>query len=419
MKTFCLLTCLTACLFFCHLSFAQKKLFTGYYLTLQNDTVRGRFPGYSQWNKNPGEVEFVTEGSGATMRLTPQNTHRFVVHDYDEYATYKGRRLLNPVDDYVLMNETGFVTDADSSQEVQAFLRLVTRTTAGVLYLLNDGKRANFFYQPLGQPITELRYKKVIYQGQVREIAAFRQQLHALFAEPIEAKGLFRRLELLPYTEDALSGFLQSLFPATGQKSWRQRQPTVLVIGAGASLNRVGIKAAKSFTAVPRKYGSDFSPLLSAGLIVPISRNFGRYFFQPQLTLFRYRNTGEETQGTLINSVTFRSDFAAMLQVNGGLYVVNREGRRVFVSAGVGMMGQVGARQVRQRYSPDRTPYADATTIKLPALTYAVEASAGAELNKQIRVSAAYLLPANIGNFMFYMPQLSSFRLSLGYMLNR
>lgn len=398
--------------------FAQKKSLPGYYITLQGDTIKGVFPRYAQWSKNPSQVEFSIEGTTNQIRLTPQNAHKFVVEGYDEYLSYSGRRLVNPIEDAILIGEQLFFDSHDSIQQVSLFLRLVKRTTGGDLYILNDALRMNFFYRLPGQQPTELRYKKTLVQNQINEMPDFRQQLSNAFAEIIVQKNLTSRLEKLRYEEENLSSFFQALFPAATIERKTSKGDAGWVVSVGAALNRVSVQAGKDFNFVPRNYASSFSPLLSAGFIIPMGRNFGKFFFYPQAKLFRYKNTGEENQGTFINSVTYKTNLAAIAELGAGVNVINQETFRVFLRGGMGMLMQVGAKQVKQLYAAsDRSPYLGPTETELASLTYSISASTGVELNKKILFSATYMVPTNIGKFVFYSPELSGVHLQIAYKL--
>jgi hypothetical protein len=417
MKSFQLLTTF-AIFFFCNPIFAQKKTIPGYYITEQGDTVNGVFPKYAQWTKNPSHIEFIIDGATNQILLTPQNTRKFVVEGYDEYVSYTGKRLVNPIEDAVLIGGRSSVGSSDSSENVISFLRLVKRTTGGNLYILNDAQRTNFFYQLPGQPLTELRYKKSFSQNQIIERADYRQQLNYLFAKIIVQKNLVSTLEKLPYDEKRLSSFFQVLFPAEIRERKKQGGGTTWVVSAGAVMNMVSVKAGKGFDWVPRNYAPSFSPLLGIGFIVPIGRNFGKYFFYPQLKLFQYKNKGEENQGTFLNVVTYKASLAAKAQVRGGVNIVNQESRRIFITGGVGLFGQLDGKQVKQRlFASDRTPYLTTAETKLAPLSYSIEVSIGAELNKKIRLSANYTVPAKIASFVFYEPRLSGIQLEVGYKL--
>src|SRR5215203_2410063 len=274
-------------LLFCNSLSAQKKNCPGLYISQQGDTVKGVFPKYAQWTKNPSQVDFSNEGSVNLVQLTPQNTRYFLVEGNDEYLSYTGSRLLNPIEDAVLFNEKSVVDSEDSIQQVSTFLRLVKKTPGISLYILNDNKRVNFFYQLPGQPIIELRYKKAFNQNQIHEMAEYRQQLYNLFTDIITQQDLTSALEKLPYQERDIASFLETLLPGSKDERKKLNRRTDWVLSAGATLNMINVRAEEFYAAVPGT-NSSVSPLISAGFIIPIDRNFGRFFFYPQLKLFRY-----------------------------------------------------------------------------------------------------------------------------------
>ena len=404
-------------LLFCNSIFAQRKSFPGYYIGQQGDTARGMFLTYTQWTKNPSQVDFLIEGATGPIHLTPQNTRKFVVEGYDEYLSYTGQRLVNPIVDATLFNERFDMSYQDSTQQISTFLRLVKRTVGGDLYIFHDARRINFYFQLPGQPLIELRYKKALNQNQIHEMADYRQQLYTLFGEAITERNLKTALERLPYLEAEMSSFLEKLFPGTTPQRTKQNRKTEWVISAGAVVNMVNVQADKSFNSVPRTYASSFSPLVSAGLVVFIGRNFGKYFLTPQVKLFRYKNTGEENQGTFINTVTYQADLAVAPQLNAGVNLINREAFRLFFTAGVGMIAQVNPKQVRQLYTSGGTLYSGPVETELPSLVYSFDASTGVVIKNKVFLSASYMPPTHIGNFLFYSPKLSGAQFRIGYKL--
>jgi hypothetical protein len=418
MKRFQLLTTALAIFISCSSLCAQKKSVPGYYITQQGDTIKGTFPKYTQWSKNPSQVEFIIEGSTKHILLTPQDAQKFLVDGYDEYTSYTGKRLVNPIEDEKLLNGKYFGSINDSTQQVMTFLRLVKRTTGGDLYILNDAIRMNFFFQLPKQQLTELRYKKSLVQSQIKEAEDYKQQLNNLFAEAIVQKNLTSTLKRLQYKEKELSSFFQSLFPATLLEHKKPETKAQWVISGGAVLNMVSVDSDKSSSARSRTYSSSLSPLLSVGIMVPVGRNFGKYFFYPQVKLFRYKNTGEQNQSTVNNIITYyQTDFAIIAQVSGGINVVNQESFRIFIAGGLGMLGQPGGKQVKEYYDVSNGRNLTTFETKLSTAAFAMDASAGVELNKRIFLSANYMIPTSIGNFISYNPKLSGIQIRVGYKL--
>ena len=317
-------------LLFCFVTLAQKKALPGYYITVQGDTMKGIFPSYAQWNKSPGKVEFIVAGTTKSIELTPENSRKFVVDGYDEYISYTGLRLLNPIDNTTMINDRVTMGPNDSSETVVIFLRLVTRTTGGDLYVLNDAKRMNLFYQLPGQMPEELKFKKTFNQNQIKEIDIYRQQLNDLFGNLIIQKNMTPSLEKLDYTEKDLMTFFLSLFPTAGPARNEHRAASKWVVSIGGALNMFKVQADKSFTAVPKTYSSSFSPVASIGFMAALDRNFGKYFLYPNISLFRYKNTGEENTGTFNSSYTYQADLIGIIALNGGINLTNEENFQFF-----------------------------------------------------------------------------------------
>lgn len=221
MKTVFRLTTLFYAILLCTPSFAQKKTVTGFYISVQGDTVKGVFPNYSQWSNNPSEVEFAAAASVEPTTLTPQNCRNFVIEGHDEYLSYAGQRLVNPIYDNEVSKKR-YSNLGDEQEEVVTFLRLVTRTPNCELYVFTDNKRPNFFYRLPGDSVVELKYKKYYFENQldvsgfmrgyIAEITDYKGQLNSLFAEAIYRRKLTSALNTLPYAEDRLKMFLEQLF---------------------------------------------------------------------------------------------------------------------------------------------------------------------------------------------------------------
>jgi hypothetical protein len=404
--------------------FAQRRTVPGHYISLQGDTVKGMFLNYSEWSKNPSSVEFAPVGSLKPTMLTPQNCRQFVIEGYDEYVSFLGKRLVNPISDKKVLDKK-YRSDADEPEEVATFLRLVTRTPGCQLYAFTDIKRTNFFYRLPGDSLVELRYKKHyfvyylidMYDQEVKNIITipeYRKQLNNLFFETIGKRKLSGILKTLPYTEEKLQMFIEQLFPPELAKQKQKSRSSGWVLSAGASLNFMNVKAANSSST-----NSPVSPLLSIAYMVPSSRNFGKQFLSPQLNLFRYKNTVETYDGTFKTVTTYQNDMVILGEVNGGLNVINRQRVRLYLSAGAGMMVIVNNRRLDNKYlnsQPSSEPYrSDETEIAVKA-TPAFNASTGMLLGNKLLVNFKYLLPTQIGTKD--TPRYSALQFTIGYKVN-
>src|SRR5688500_1353892 len=93
--------------------FAQAKVVKGYYINNAGDTVRGQFPDFRQWNKNPSSVDFIPDGSADKLVLTPTTSRGFRIDETESYIAYNGTRLQNPIS-----YNTATASDADVSQAI-------------------------------------------------------------------------------------------------------------------------------------------------------------------------------------------------------------------------------------------------------------------------------------------------------------
>lgn len=412
MKRFWPLLTISLC-FECLPSFAQSKSISGYYITPTGDTVQGHFPNYAQWNKNPLQIKFIARGASSSIQLTPLNTHKFLIEGQDEYVSYAGTRLINPIENAMLFDETT-TGNVDSFNQVNIFLRLVIKTEGGDLYIFKDASRTNFFIQLPGQPAIELRYKKIRIQSQIVEVADYKQQLNSLFSEHIASKRLASTLDKLSYEEKALASFFRRMFPAATVARKEESGNVRWTISAGAVLNKVSVKNKNGFNSIPQSYSSSYSPQISVGAIIPLHRRLGRYFLYPQVKLFRYKNSGEQNQSTFISKVTYQADLAFITQMSGGINVINKESQQLFLTVGLGALGQLRGKQIKQRYSEPGHLFLDEEEKKASTMSYMMDVSIGVNLNR-ILLSATYMMPTSISNFVYYTPKLSGIQLSVGY----
>lgn len=399
-----------------HQGFTQKKALPGYYITLQGDTVRGTFPYYAQWTKNPAQVDFIPTGETHQTELTPENTRQFTVNGYDEYVAYTGKRLVNPIDNNILLSETFLRGIDDESERITVFLRLVIATTGGNLYIFHDTKRMNFFYQATGQPVIELRYKKTLDLKQISEMPEYRQQLSAAFAAIIERKHLAEQLEKLKYTEQNLSSFFKTMFPVVKEEARYPNAPKWILSGGVMATTIHADLPDQSPSLLSQTRHFSYSPLLSVGCIVPIGRNFGKYFAYPQLKLYQYKNTMEAYQDpTVIHAITCKADVVAVIEAGGGCNFINHENFKCFASAGIGLLLQPNATLNEKVYRASDHATLGNMAIGLPGLFYSTEVSAGVVLNKKMLISVTYKLPSKDGDFEYLLPVISGTALTVGY----
>jgi len=397
---------------------AQNKIFTGFYISNSGDTVKGHFPKYTQWAQNRVRVDFIS-ANNSTIQLTPFNCFKFSIDNYDEYISYSGKRLINPIEDNTAIDNRGYFDFHDRDTITTIFLRLVTRTPKCEIYVLTDNIRTNFFYKLPGQQIQELKFKMYYDENNLHELPEYRQQLNNLFAEEIPEKNLSKKLEELPYTEEAISEFIEKLFSIKNAKSISKDKSAGWRIIAGVSINSFKVAGNKYYPEAQLKYSTTAAPFLSIGYLTPFLRNFSRYFFYPQIRLYNYKNSGEKMDATFKQQVTFQTSFVVIPQLNAGANIINKENYHLFLYAGVGTMFLAKNKEISKELYPSNNAVYTTYEYQLAKQTFAMNLSAGISLKNKFQFLVTYNLPYDVGKFPSHFPKPSSIQIGLGYQLKK
>lgn len=418
----CALLC--AMVFFPGLLIAQPIRVPGYYVTNEGDTVRGSFPAYSEWSRNPASVSFQPAGSEAIVELTPAGCRSFRVDGYETYRSYHGQRLVNPTEDFALL--TGSNGNIPSGPEnvydsASIFLRLAAEVPAISLYMLRDRQRTNFFYALPGDTLVELRFKKYLATSfdstrvmEIREVADFRRQLDLLFHERILQKKLMPALERLAYSERELSSFLRRLFDAPAHTAPSAKWSGWLV-SAGVAWTNVVLTTNRT-NIYARDLNAAVSPSIAVGHILPLQRNFAHVFLYPQLKLYTYKVEATENLGSVTYNRQYSADLMGALTMQVGYNFSDDETLRVFVAGGAGLATQVGAKETMTTTTPgSNPPFRAITSVAMNTLLLTAQASLGMNLQNRYYLLATYNFPSGFSKFVSYDLQLSGVQLQLGY----
>jgi hypothetical protein len=399
---------------FCQQIIAQET-FTGFYVTLEGDTVRGAFPKYNQSSKNPVKLQFTPGAGSKSIELNPLNCLKASITNYDEYLSYSGNRLINPTDDIIAMENQAYFSSRDSVGKVVTFLRLVIQTPRCSIYVLNDNIRTNFFYQLPGQPLQELRLKKYVEENKVAEIAEYRQQLNTVFGEEIERKHMSRALGELAYSEDALTQFVKRLFPVAKAKVTASDLMSGWIVNAGVSANSMKVSGDQAASEAAIDYKASYAPYVSIGYYVPIQRNFNRYFFYPQLRLFNYKNSGEKPTYSFNQRITFQCDLAILPQLNVGANIINKASLRFFIYGGVGMTTFINHTKVDEYFNPSNNTLYSTHENKLASLIVGLNLSSGVTINNRFQVLVSYNVSPDVDELAVTNSKPSNLQAGVGY----
>lgn len=272
---------------------AQSK-FTGYYIQLDGDTVKGTFPGYRQWENNPYKVKFLPS-TGGEVTLTIENCKLFHVDSYDTYLSYKGKRMLNPGTNQEISNANE-ASSQDRYTTVSTFLREFAMSGDVKFYILTDNERTNFFYKKADNPVQELISKVFISNSAMTHIDGYKQQLNILFPEEINKKNLSSELNDLEYSESNLKSFVNKL------NSIKERDISegegFIVIG-GLSTNFFSVTSNGSIVGVTgTAYKTKISPVYGIGYMIPFKRRFSHVFLLPYIKGYSFKNNNSKANLT-------------------------------------------------------------------------------------------------------------------------
>jgi hypothetical protein len=336
----------------CSAVLGQKKEFTGYYVNLQGDTIKGAL-NYRQWKFNPSEVEFRSNSS--VLMLTPQNAREFYTDGYETYISYKGSRLINPIE------SNGNPAKNDSASrfsELSAFLKLIYTSKEAKLFVYQDKERVNLYFQQPGGMITELLYKVYKTNAGFRSSPLFQQQLMNAFTEVILQRGMREDIATLKYDAAEVMHFFSNLFGKGTLPRKKSLYPAESFIGAGISINSIK-------TSVPAlSYKAQASPVILLGTTLYHQRSYGRWYWLPSLKIYSFKNTSDFLDNN--NAVTtLKSGLILNPVLRLGRNLINGSSLRWGIYAGGGFLyvtkqeisKKMNGQEIQFDYNKDKTNF--------------------------------------------------------------
>lgn len=128
-----------------------------FYISVNNDTIRGTVLNYKEWVKNPSSVIFSTYPDNKQIELTPFNCKRFTTHS-EVYISYHGTRLKNSENTSDINSQFNSLPVKDS---IHVFLRELYNFEDYTVYKLFDNVRTNLYLGKKGS-ISELEYYEYV-----------------------------------------------------------------------------------------------------------------------------------------------------------------------------------------------------------------------------------------------------------------
>ena len=393
-----------AILLFSITSYSQKKEVSGYYITLQGDTIPGLFTDYRQWSRNPANVAFVSAREGKPVTLTPSNCSSFSVDKYDQYLSYTGKRITNSLDYAAASFEDGSIT----YDTISTFLRQVAETEAYRFYVYNGKERINLFYTSRSKEPIELIQRLVVTDNIVAESMQYIQQLKGLFINKIDAATI----EKVNFIEDGLVDLVNKINRGSRYQTNLEKPDDGVVIVAGASYNSFKFSGDRTSDFTSANYKSNVVPVVGIGYIVTLKRNFGKVFLLPLLKIYAHKHSSLYSSPGSSAAVksTFKSAAIITFTLQGGYNFINKAGLKAFIGPGMGM-----SMFAKNEYT--REAFYGANKSKMIGISYVLDVHAGVIAQKKYVVWASYSFPTPTTNFVITSGNLSSLQIGVGYKL--
>ncbi len=392
----------------------QANLFSGYYLSLENDTIRGTFSDYKEWSKSPSKVKFLTS-AGKEVILIPTEVKSFFIEGYESYLSFNGKRLINPILDEELYRVDGYLPSDDILGDTSIFIREIVALKSVALYELNDNRRWNYFLKK-NDSLVELVYKKTVDGLKISELPEYRRQLKQLFNNEVAENNLSKEVEDLSYQEKSLVRFLERLL---NQKSIKKsRFPNKWIISAGvANITSRGTNSRQDVNLTPTSYANKVSPVVTVAFFFSPDRNFGRYFLSPSVSFYTYSTNGSATNKDYYVTVNYKAN-AFSTALKAGMNFLNKGNTRSYISGGVGYLHIIKGKEFRNVYKHDGFLFMQQEAA-LRSMTLFAEATVGTIIKNRFSAALSWSPPFNITQYALRSTKISLLQLQLGYNIGK
>ena len=178
------------------------KLFPGYFLNMQGDTVKCNFE-IESWSRNPLVVH--ASNAKGPLELRPEETMGFGVYGYSDYTSGNVTYHSAPINGTNLPDKF-----SDKTETKWCFLKSLANGKFN-LYKLVTPERIIFFVSDHGTVPTELVYRVAFRDNQELEDLSFHDALISYFNEEGMGETYDGRIRRAKYKEDDLLGLVKIL----------------------------------------------------------------------------------------------------------------------------------------------------------------------------------------------------------------
>ncbi|MCC9137003.1 hypothetical protein ACFSKU_05555 [Pontibacter silvestris] len=409
---------------------AQSNYKPGYVVTTAGDTLNG-FIDYKEWVQNPASISFSpAEEGGAKQVFDATTASYFEINAMEAYQRYEGPVTMNPVK-LEELNHTS-TTEVDT---MTVFLKLREKGKNMNFLSYTDKLKTRYFVQENngGEPV-ELYYRRY-YSSASGHAQLMTQKIYigqlVVLAAKYGVPGLKRAIEKADYKDYDLNDIVSLLNGSTTSEiAAANKQIKNSRFYAGIALSRnVAVIEGKHPMSNVDKNSARFSPRITAGVDIFVNRHV-------QKMLLRIEATAATASSTLAKKESFYSSGSTsytykVSQQSIGLgpqliyNLYNKDNFKLYVGLGAGIYyshisDNTYTRQhenpsVSYEYKP--TIYEDYFDIKPFWVAYTLRS--GIILNKKYELSAIYMPPATVTQYVNYALRFSAATLGVNYLFSR
>jgi len=201
-------------LFIALAGFSNYRLFPGYYITLQGDSVRCNIE-FNDWNLNPKSIR--VEVNSKKMDFTPGDIRGFGVDGYNDYLSATVQFHTAPI--------SGKDVPAQFSDSVSTktfFLKILDLGHYS-LYDLVSTERVYLFMQHKDSSISELVYRARMNNDSIYMDAQYKNVILSLFAQEGLVDKYFNRVSNALYTASDIQSLFKILNESHGGVSYHKK----------------------------------------------------------------------------------------------------------------------------------------------------------------------------------------------------
>lgn len=341
---------LFACLFTIAVASAQISYQKGYFINNQGIKTECLIKNIA-WKNNPTRFDYKISEDSETVTVNLQGVAEFSVAD-----AYKFKRFNVDIDRASEdVNHMSDFREPDWKKET-LFLKVLAEGKLN-LYQYEDDKIVKYFYSEGNNNAVQLLHKQYKINGEIRENAAFRQQLFNLMKDKLSDKSSYEKLK---YRRDDLLPLFIKYNGEGGDENAnfadRQNKGRVqLKITAGAGLAMLTIdNSSGGINTGEHKLNNSTMYRFGAELeyILPFNNNKWSLFFDPNISFYKNDDTTKFSNST----ATFGWDVTynyLELPAGARYYMFLNNDSKMFVDLGYALAVNLGSAKIRYNNALD------------------------------------------------------------------